>query len=132
MCGGNQKWSHVEGVDDPTGGCGAHNGRASSVRGAPRPMKPAPFAYCRPGSLDEASAILAEDEDARIIAGGQTLTPLLAMRLARPSKLADIMRIPGLDALVEEDDAIVLGAAARQSVVERNATIRAKLPLLAA
>ena len=47
-------------------------------------MKPAPFDYVRPESLSEACSLLAADEDARVIAGGQTLVPLLAMRLARP------------------------------------------------
>ena len=59
-------------------------------------MKPAPFEYIRPQSLAEACALLAGDEDARAIAGGQTLVPMLAMRLARPTKLIDIMRLPEL------------------------------------
>ena len=56
-------------------------------------MKPAPFEYIRPQSLAEACELLAGDEDARAIAGGQTLVPMLAMRLARPTKLIDIMRL---------------------------------------
>ena len=59
-------------------------------------MKSAPFEYIRPLSLAEACALLAGDEDARAIAGGQTLVPMLAMRLARPAKLIDIMRLPEL------------------------------------
>ena len=59
-------------------------------------MKPAPFEYIRPQSLAEACEMLAGDEDARAIAGGQTLMPMLAMRLARPTKLVDIMRLPEL------------------------------------
>ena len=59
-------------------------------------MKSAPFEYIRPRSLAEACALLAGDEDARAIAGGQTLVPMLAMRLARPAKLIDIMRLPEL------------------------------------
>ena len=59
-------------------------------------MKPAPFDYVRPNSLAEACALLAEDEDARVIAGGQTLVPMLAMRLARPARLIDILRLPEL------------------------------------
>ncbi len=51
-------------------------------------MKPAPFDYVRPASLAEACEVLAGDEDARIIAGGQTLIPMLAMRLARPAGLS--------------------------------------------
>ena len=58
-------------------------------------MKPAPFEYSRPADIDEACALLAADDGARMIAGGQTLVPLMAMRLARPSRLIDIARIPG-------------------------------------
>ena len=56
-------------------------------------MKPVPFEYERPHSLQAACQLLADDEDAVIIAGGQTLIPMLAMRLARPSRLIDISRI---------------------------------------
>src|SRR5712691_7165941 len=59
-------------------------------------MKPAPFEYSRPADIDEACALLAADDGARVIAGGQTLVPLMAMRLARPTRLVDIARIPGL------------------------------------
>ncbi|MCW2767147.1 MAG: kdhA, partial [Nocardioides sp.] len=60
-------------------------------------MKPAPFAYSRPGSLDVALATLARDPDAKVLAGGQSLVPLLSMRLAAPSALVDINGLPGLD-----------------------------------
>jgi CO/xanthine dehydrogenase FAD-binding subunit len=59
-------------------------------------MKPAPFEYVRPESLAQVCELLADDEDARVIAGGQTLVPMLAMRLARPAKLIDILRLPEL------------------------------------
>ena len=65
-------------------------------------MKPAPFDYVRPDSLGEACRLLAGDEDARLIAGGQTLVPMLAMRLARPAKLIDILRLPELAGIREE------------------------------
>ena len=52
-------------------------------------MKPASFEYARPEDLDQACAMLAAGDDARIIAGGQTLVPLMAMRLARPKRLID-------------------------------------------
>jgi len=65
-------------------------------------MKPAPFEYSRPADIDEACALLAADDGARLIAGGQTLVPLMAMRLARPSRLIDIARIPGLSYIREE------------------------------
>src|ERR1700712_2475183 len=94
-------------------------------------MKSAPFEYVRPDSLAEACALLAEDEDARVIAGGQTLVPMLAMRLARPAKLVDILRLPELVGIREEVGAVVVGATTRQASAERDPIIKASLPLLA-
>jgi CO/xanthine dehydrogenase FAD-binding subunit len=94
-------------------------------------MKPAPFDYVRPGSLAEACALLAGDEDARVIAGGQTLVPMLAMRLARPAKLVDILRLPELAGIREQPGAIVVGATTRQAQAERDPLIRAAVPMLA-
>jgi CO/xanthine dehydrogenase FAD-binding subunit len=93
-------------------------------------MKPVPFEYVRPNSLIEVCEILAADEDARIIAGGQTLIPMLAMRLARPTRLVDIVRLNELSGVRYEDDALVIGAVTRQVEVERSETVRSKLPLL--
>ena len=81
-------------------------------------MKPAPFEYSRPADVDEACALLAADEGARLVAGGQTLVPLMAMRLARPTRLIDIARIPGLAYVRDEGDGIEIGATTRQHVVE--------------
>jgi CO/xanthine dehydrogenase FAD-binding subunit len=94
-------------------------------------MKPAPFDYVRPASLAEACALLAADEDARVIAGGQTLVPMLAMRLARPARLIDILRLPELAGIREENGAILVGATTRQAQAERDALIRASVPMLA-
>ncbi len=94
-------------------------------------MKPAPFDYVRPASLAEACELLAGDEDARLIAGGQTLVPMLAMRLARPAKLIDILRLPELAGIREEQGAVVVGATTRQAQAERDPVIRASVPLLA-
>src|SRR5947209_12374316 len=94
-------------------------------------MKPAPFEYSRPADIDEACAMLAADDGARVIAGGQTLVPLMAMRLARPSRLIDIARIPGLAYIRDEGEHIAIGATTRQSVIESDAVVRSKLPLLA-
>jgi carbon-monoxide dehydrogenase medium subunit len=94
-------------------------------------MKPAPFDYVRPGSLQEACEVLAADEDARIIAGGQTLVPMLAMRLARPSRLVDIARLDELRGIRAEPGVLTIGAATRQVEVERSAVARSALPLLA-
>ena len=94
-------------------------------------MKPAPFEYSRPATLDEACALLRADDGARLIAGGQTLVPLMAMRLARPTRLIDIARLAELAFVREEGGAIAIGAATKQCVVESDPLIRAKLPLLA-
>jgi CO/xanthine dehydrogenase FAD-binding subunit len=94
-------------------------------------MKPASFEYARPAGLDEACALLASEDDARIIAGGQTLVPLMAMRLARPKLLVDIARIADLAVVREDGDAVAIGATTRQCVVERDPIVRAELPLLA-
>jgi CO/xanthine dehydrogenase FAD-binding subunit len=94
-------------------------------------MKPAAFEYSRPATLDEACELLAADDGARLIAGGQTLVPLMAMRLARPTRLIDIARIPDLAYIREKGDDIVIGATTRQCAVEDDQLVRAKLPLLA-
>src|SRR6266478_6050732 len=94
-------------------------------------MKPAPFEYVRPDTLAEACALLAGDEDARLIAGGQTLVPMLAMRLARPARLIDILRLPELAGIRQESGAVVVGATTRQAVAERDPTIAARVPMLA-
>jgi len=93
-------------------------------------MKAAPFAYSRPASVDEACALLAADESARVIAGGQTLVPMMAMRLARPTRLVDIARIAELSYVREEKDAVAIGACTRQCVVERDTMVAKRLPLL--
>ena len=94
-------------------------------------MKPAPFDYIRPNSLAEACELLAAEEDARVIAGGQTLAPMLAMRLARPARLIDILRLPELVGIREEAGAVVVGATTRQAQAERDPVIRASVPMLA-
>jgi carbon-monoxide dehydrogenase medium subunit len=94
-------------------------------------MKPAPFEYARPADLDQACAMLAAGDEARVIAGGQSLVPLMAMRLARPKRLIDIARISDLAFVRCEYDGIAIGATTRQCVLERDASIGAVLPLLA-
>jgi CO/xanthine dehydrogenase FAD-binding subunit len=94
-------------------------------------MKPAAFEYSRPADVDEACALLKADDGARLIAGGQTLVPLMAMRLARPSRLIDIARIPGLSYVRGEGGYVAIGATTKQHVVEHDPLLRVKLPLLA-
>jgi CO/xanthine dehydrogenase FAD-binding subunit len=95
-------------------------------------MKAAPFDYVRPASVEEACACLAADTDAVIIAGGQTLVPMMAMRLARPSRLVDIARIAELHGIRDDGAAIVIGAATRQVTAAESDKVAAKAPLLAA
>ena len=98
-------------------------------------MKAAAFEYSRAADIDEACAWLAADDGARVIAGGQTLVPMMVMRLARPTRLIDINRIAALSYIRQETnqdgDGVAIGATTRQCVVEHDALVAAKLPLLA-
>jgi carbon-monoxide dehydrogenase medium subunit len=98
-------------------------------------MKAAAFEYSRTADIDEACAMLAADDSARVIAGGQTLVPMMVMRLARPTRLIDINRIAALSYIRQETNkeggGIAIGATTRQCVVERDALVAKELPLLA-
>ena len=94
-------------------------------------MKPAPFAFARPRSLDEAVGLLAGTADAKVLAGGQSLVPLLSMRLAAPSMLVDINALPDLDHVTSDDDGVRVGALARHSAVLADEAARRVQPLLA-
>jgi CO/xanthine dehydrogenase FAD-binding subunit len=94
-------------------------------------MKPAPFEYEDPRSLEEALALLAEHgEDAKVLAGGQSLVPLLNFRLARPERLIDINNVTELDFLGVEGEHLRIGALVRHSRLERSVEVAAALPLL--
>ena len=86
-------------------------------------MKSASFDYIRPETLDAACACLASHPDARIIAGGQSLVPMLAMRLARPSMVIDIAHIDGLSTIQETTDTVIIGAMVRQAAALSNPLI---------
>ena len=94
-------------------------------------MKAAAFEYVRAESLDEACRLLAGSGERKIIAGGQTLVPLMAMRLARPDMLVDINDLHELRGIRDLGDAVAVGAVARQRDVERSDLVTRKLPLLA-
>ena len=95
-------------------------------------MKPAPFAYARATSLAHAFDLLAlHGDDARILAGGQSLMATLNMRLSAPKILVDIGRIAGLDGIGETDDGLKIGAMARQADVESSPLVAARAPLIA-
>jgi CO/xanthine dehydrogenase FAD-binding subunit len=91
-------------------------------------MKPAPFAYEAPDSLDRALSLLSED--ARPLAGGQSLVPMLNFRLAMPALLVDLNAIDELSYLRVEDGTLRIGALTRQATVERSDAVRRGWPLL--
>ena len=96
-------------------------------------MKPRPFDYARPDSADEAVALLAEHGDeARVLAGGQSLMAMMNLRLADPAILVDIARIAELSHIRDLGDTIEVGAAITQNTLLAWPGLRAKLPLLAA
>jgi carbon-monoxide dehydrogenase medium subunit len=89
-----------------------------------------PFSYHRAGSLEEASKLLQQlGEDARLIAGGQSLIPLMKMRLVRPSALVDINFIPGLNGIERRNGELRFGALARHADIE-NSEVAAAIPIL--
>ena len=94
-------------------------------------MKPAPFRYHAPRSRAELLVLLSELDDARVLAGGQSLVPLLNFRLASPADLIDLNTVPGLDAIEMDGDTLRIGAMVRQHAAEHAAVIKEKLPLLA-
>jgi aerobic carbon-monoxide dehydrogenase medium subunit len=95
-------------------------------------MIPAPFEYHAPTSLDEATALLVRlGEDAKILSGGQSLIPMMKLRLARPRHLVDINGIPGLAYVRESDGTLAIGALTRESDLEESQVVRARYPLLA-
>ena len=94
-------------------------------------MKPPPFVYHRPASVEEATRLLAElGDDAKVLAGGQSLVPLLNFRLAAPAHLVDINGIAGLDRLDRTDGAVEVGATVRDARLLRERGVAAAHPLL--
>ncbi|HEY7107382.1 MAG TPA: xanthine dehydrogenase family protein subunit M [Acidimicrobiia bacterium] len=96
-------------------------------------MIPAKFAYARAGSADEAIALLGEHGDeAKVLAGGHSLVPLMKLRLATPSVLVDVSDVRDLSYVRDEGDHIAVGALTRHHDVEHSDVVRAAVPLLAA
>src|SRR5262245_18454827 len=94
-------------------------------------MFPAPFDYRSPASLDEAVGLLAEHGDeAKVMAGGQSLIPLLKLRLAAPALVVDIARIPGLTGVEAEGGGLRIGALTRHAAIERNGALKSLFPIL--
>jgi carbon-monoxide dehydrogenase medium subunit len=95
-------------------------------------MLPAPFEYHRPSSLDEAVQLLSTLEEAKVLAGGQSLIPLLKFRFAAPAHLIDVNRIPGLDGIAEDGGVLRIGALVRHNQMAASDLISARYPTLAA
>lgn len=95
-------------------------------------MIPAGFDYHAPTTIGEATALLSRlGEDAKVLSGGQSLIPLMKLRLASPRHLVDINRIPGLAYVKEADGALRIGALAREADLEESEAVRTRYPLLA-
>src|SRR5919108_3573760 len=95
-------------------------------------MRPPRFDYLLPRTLDEALGLLAEHgEEAKVLAGGQSLVPLLNFRLIRPTYLVDLNEIPGLDGIRVEDGQLAIGAMTRQRAAETSSVVRERSPLMA-
>ncbi|MFJ9173974.1 FAD binding domain-containing protein [Streptomyces sp. NPDC102360] len=95
-------------------------------------MKPAPFAYHAPTSADEVVALLGElGDEAKVIAGGQSLVPMLALRLAAFGHLVDLRRLDDLRGIERREDSVRIGAGTTQASVQRSDEARVAVPLLA-
>jgi CO/xanthine dehydrogenase FAD-binding subunit len=94
-------------------------------------MKPAPFEYSAPTTTDEVVALLGEHGDeAKIIAGGQSLVPMLSMRLARPAHLVDVNGVAELAGIVDGGDHVAFGATTREREAEHSAVVAQRLPVM--
>ncbi len=94
-------------------------------------MIPASFSYHAPASISDATALLAQyGDNAKILSGGQSLIPLMKLRLASPEHLIDINRIPGLDYVREAGGVLSIGALARESDLEESELVRTRFPIL--
>lgn len=93
-------------------------------------MIPASFEYFSPTSIEEAVDLLASRRDAKLIAGGQSLVPLMKLRLARPRYVVDLSRIPDLDRIRQERDQLLIGCMITQTQLEHSDLLKQKCPLL--
>lgn len=93
-------------------------------------MIPAAFEYSSPGTLAEAISLLREHADAKILAGGQSLIPLMKLRMASPAHVIDLNRIDGLNYIKESGGFLAIGALTRESDLDSSELIRSKYPIL--
>ena len=89
------------------------------------------FKFVRPATVRQAANLLAKSEDAKLIAGGHTLVPVMKQRLARPTQLVDLSKIEGLDTIEMKGRALVIGAMARHVSVANSDVVKANIPALA-
>jgi carbon-monoxide dehydrogenase medium subunit len=89
------------------------------------------FKFSRPATVRQAANLLAKVEDAKLIAGGHTLVPVMKQRLARPTQLIDLSKVEGLDTIEMKGRSLVIGAMARHASVASSAVVKANLPVLA-
>src|SRR5512146_714246 len=95
-------------------------------------MYPAPFEYHRASSVDEAIALLSRyGDDAKLLAGGHSLIPLLKLRFAQPAHLIDVRHIHALHGISEQDGRVLIGAATTHWMVESSQLLRDRIPVLA-
>ena len=94
-------------------------------------MKAAPFAYRAPETLEETLALLANGDGARVLAGGQSLVPMLKARVVKPTLVVDVNRVPGLDGIeIDADGSLRIGALTRQQTLLDSQVARNAQPLL--
>ena len=93
-------------------------------------MIPPQFDYHAPGGLDEALGLLGELDDAKVMSGGQSLLPMLKLRLASPANIIDIGRIPGLDTIEERDGCLRIGALVTEAQLEESQAVAERYPIL--
>jgi carbon-monoxide dehydrogenase medium subunit len=113
---------------EPKSGFSTKNG--SLVSGAAFAMKPPSFAYHDPRSVEEAVALLGSLENAKVLAGGQSLMPMLNMRFVLPDHVIDINNVPGLSSIEAQSDALIIGAMTRQRELEFSSVIAEHCPIL--
>ncbi len=93
-------------------------------------MIPPQFDYHAPGSLEEALALLGELDDAKVMSGGQSLLPMLKLRLASPANIVDISRVPGLDSITETASFLRIGALVTETALEESEVVAERYPIL--
>ncbi len=93
-------------------------------------MKPAPFTYHDPVTIDELNGLVGSLEDVKLLAGGQSLVPMLNMRYAQPDHVIDLNTVSGLDGIADNGEIITVGAMTRQAALMNNETVKQKIPVV--